>query len=71
MAENLEEGGLWFTIVGSLDETREGPGPPRRSARDVTIAVEPFFQVLSRVAGFLASNRPHPPMAWVCLMRKR
>lgn len=71
VAGHLEEGGLWFSMVGSTDETSEGSGPPRRSARDVTEAVETHFEILSIVAGFLASNRPDPPKAWVCLMRKR
>ena len=41
------------------------------SARDIVNAVEPHFEMLSLVSGDFGSNRPDPPRAWVCLMRKR
>lgn len=68
---HLEKNGLWLSLVGSADEQRVGPGPPQRSARDVVNAVEPYFEILSLVSGHFGSNRPDPPRAWVCLMRKR
>jgi SAM-dependent methyltransferase len=68
---HLEEGGLWLSLLGNADEQRDGPGPPQRSARDVVNAVEPYFEILSLVSGYFGSNRPDPPRAWVCLMRKR
>ncbi len=75
IAYHLDETGLWFAIVGSADEPPRGPdplaGPPRRSARDVIIAVEPIFEILSLTASHFESNRPNPPRAWACLMKKR
>lgn len=71
VAAHLEEKGLWLTLVGSADDPRPGPGPPRRTARDIVQAVEPFFEILSLVSGHFGSARPDPPRAWVCLMRKR
>ena len=71
VAAHLENGGLWLSLVGSADEPRPGPGPPRRTARDIVNAVEPSFEILSLVAGHFGSNRPDPPGCWVCLMRKR
>jgi methyl halide transferase len=68
---HLGEGSLWLSLVGNADEQRLGPGPPQRSARDVVNAVEPYFEILSLVSGNFGSNRPDPPRAWVCLMRKR
>jgi SAM-dependent methyltransferase len=68
---HLEEGGLWLSLLGNADEHRDGPGPPQRSALDIVSAVEPCFEILSLVSGQLGSNRPSPPRAWVCLMRKR
>jgi len=62
---------LWLSLVGSADDQRPGPGPPRRTARDIVNAVEPSFEILSLVAGHFGSNRPDPPGCWVCLMRKR
>ena len=75
LAENvhrhLEEGGLWLSLIGNADEVRNTPGPPQRSAKDIVNAVEPYFEILSLVSGHFGSNRPDPPRAWVCLMRRR
>ena len=71
VAAHLEEAGLWLTIVGNADEHRQGPGPPQRTARDIVLAVEPYFEILSLQSSHFGSNRPNPPMAWVCLMQKR
>jgi SAM-dependent methyltransferase len=71
VAYHLDEAGLWFAIVGSTDEPPGSPGPPKRSARDVVIAVEPIFEILSLTASHFESNRPNPPRAWACLMKKR
>ncbi len=67
----LEPGGLWLSLLGNADEERHGPGPPPRTARDLVNAVESHFEILSLVSGHFGSNRPDPPRAWVCLMRKR
>ncbi|MGA8573746.1 MAG: class I SAM-dependent methyltransferase [Desulfobaccales bacterium] len=71
VAAHLKKDGLWLSLVGSADEPSQGPGPPRRTARDIVNAVESHFEILSLVSSFFASNRPNPPKAWVCLMRKR
>jgi SAM-dependent methyltransferase len=68
---HLEEDALWLSLVGNADEQRHAPGPPQRSARDIVNAVEPYFEILSLVSSYFGSNRPNPPRAWVCLMRKR
>ena len=68
---HLEEDGLWLSLLGNADEQRDGPGPPQRTARDIVNAVERYFEILSLVSGSFGSNRPKPPRAWVCLMRKR
>ncbi|MEW6670105.1 MAG: class I SAM-dependent methyltransferase [Thermodesulfobacteriota bacterium] len=71
VAAHLEEAGLWLTIVGNADEDRRGPGPPRRTAGDIVLAVEPLFEILSLQSSRFGSNRPDPPRAWRCLMQKR
>ena len=71
VAQHLEKDGLWLSLVGSADEQRQGPGPPRRTARDIVNAVEPDFEILSLASGHFGSNRQDPPKAWVCLMKKR
>ncbi|EHQ90480.1 class I SAM-dependent methyltransferase [Desulfosporosinus youngiae] len=71
VAAHLEEDGLWLSIIGNADEQRDNPGPPQRTARDIVNSVEPCFEILSLVSSRFESNRPNPPRAWVCLMRKR
>ena len=72
VAAHLEEAGLWLTLAGNADEDRNGrPGPPQRSAKDIVLAAEPFFEILSLISNHFGSNRPNPPRAWRCLMRKR
>jgi SAM-dependent methyltransferase len=68
---HLGTDGLWLSLIGSADEQREGPGPPQLTARDIVNAVEPYFEILSLVSGSFGANRPQPPRAWVCLMRRR
>jgi SAM-dependent methyltransferase len=70
-AAHLKEAGLWLSIVGNADEDRQGPGPPQRTAGDIVLAVEPYFEILSFQSSYFGSNRPNPPKAWRCLMRKR
>ena len=71
VAAHLEKAGLWLTLAGNGDEERQGPGPPQLSAGDIVLAAEPYFEVLSLISTHFDSNRPNPPRAWRCLMRKR
>jgi len=80
VSESLLDDGLWLSISGSCD----GPeyGPPRRSAIEITKAVEPHFEILYLNATELdeltreeleALGLPTgtTPKAWECMMRKR
>ncbi len=71
VAAHLDEAGLWLTIAGNADEHRQGPGPPQRTAGEIVLAVEPYFEVLSLTSSYFGSNHPNPPRAWRCLMQKR
>lgn len=71
VAAHLREAGLWLALVGNADEHRQGPGPPQRTAGEIVLAVESCFEILSLQASYFGSNRPNPPRAWRCLMRKR
>ena len=71
VANCLAEDGLWFSIIGSADGPDRETGPPRRSVRDITEAVEPLFEILSLEAAHFDSDQPEPRRAWACLMRKR
>ncbi len=67
----LKDDGLWLTLAGSADETREGPGPPQLNAQQIVNAAEPFFEILSLVSHHFDTDQPVPAKNWVCLMRKR
>lgn len=71
VAENLSDDGLWLTLVGSKDRPKTKTGPPRRSAKDIIAAAEPFFQILSLNASYFGSDQENPARIWVCLMQKR
>lgn len=71
VARHLEKSGLWFSLIGNADEQRQGPGPPQRTATDISTAIEPCFEILNLQSGHFGSDRPDPPRAWVCLMLKR
>ena len=71
VAFHLEKEGLWLSLVGSTDGPPREVGPPQRSARDIVIAVEPYFEILSLSSSHFDSESLEPPRAWVCLMRKR
>jgi cyclopropane fatty-acyl-phospholipid synthase-like methyltransferase len=71
VAFHLEKGGRWLSLVGSIDDGPRDVGPPQRSARDIVLAVEPYFQILSLTSSHFESNRSEPPRIWVCLTRKR
>jgi len=66
----LADGGLWLSLIGSADEQLT-EGPPKRTARDIVSAVEPYFEILSLVSSHFEALLPAPPRAWVCLMRRR
>jgi len=71
VASHLEKDGLWLSIVGSTDGPPRDHGPPQRSARDIVVAVEPHFEILSLTSSHFDSDSLEPPRAWVCLMQKR
>lgn len=68
VAAVLAPGGLWLSLIGSTEGPPREVGPPRRSAREVTLAVEPALEiVVLRSAEF----RDHDTRAWFCLSRQR
>ena len=68
---HLRNGGLWLSLIGSADALVYDDSTPRRTARDIVVAVEPLFEVLWLTTIYFDSNRPRQPRAWECLMRKR
>jgi SAM-dependent methyltransferase len=71
VSRHLGAGGLWLSLVGSADGPPHEGGPPRRSARDIVLAVETLFEVLSLEADRFDLGATEGPPAWVCLLRRR
>src|SRR5262245_9111137 len=62
----LAPGGVWLSLIGSTEGLPRDIGPPRRSLREVTNAIEPHLEILSvRSAEF--RDAPEPAKAWICL----
>ena len=68
VAAALEPGGIWLSLIGSTEGAPREVGPPRRSAREVALAIEPALEILDlRSTEF----RDHGAKAWLCLARRR
>ena len=46
VAAALGPGGLWLSLIGSTEGPARDVGPPRRSAREVTLAIEPALEIV-------------------------
>ena len=71
VAELLETGGVWHSLIGSTDGPPRKVGPPRRSAADIVAAVEPHFEILSLKSVFWDEEDHQAKRAWVLVARKR
>lgn len=68
VAAALTRGGLWLSLIGSTEGPAREVGPPRRSAQEVVLAIEPALEIIElRTAEF----RNHGAKAWFCLSRRR
>ena len=68
VAAALASEGLWLSLIGSTEGSPREVGPPRRSAREVTLAIEPALEIVElRSAEFRGSNAK----AWFCLSQQR
>jgi SAM-dependent methyltransferase len=68
VAAILEPGGLWLSMIGSTEGAPRDVGPPRRTAQDVILAIEPALEIVElRSSEF----HDHGAKAWFCLSRKR
>jgi hypothetical protein len=68
VAAVLAPGGLWLSLIGSTEGPSREIGPPRRSAREVALAIEPALEIVELRA---AEFRDRGAKAWFCLARRR
>jgi len=71
IADNLTENGMWLTLAGSCDSPPRETGPPMLSAKNITDAVESFFEIKALNSSVFGSESKVPANIWVCLMKKR
>jgi SAM-dependent methyltransferase len=68
VAAVLAPGGLWLSLVGSTEGPPRDGGPPRRSAVEVAVAIEPALEIVDlRSVDFHGGQ----VTAWFCLSRQR
>ena len=68
VAATLVPGGLWLSLIGSTEGPPREVGPPRRSAREVTFAIESVLEIVELRSTEFHS---HGPKAWFSLARRR
>ncbi len=67
VAQNLVPDGVWLSLCGSTEGPSRAFGPPRRSARDLSDAIEPSLALVElRAVSFDGGWA-----AWSCLSRRR
>lgn len=68
VAAALAPGGLWLSLIGSAEGPAREVGPPRRSAREVALAIEPALEIVELRRGEFSGLGA---AAWFCIARKR
>ncbi len=71
VADMLEPGGIWHSLIGSTDGPDRDTGPPRISALEVTSAVEPHFEILELRSEIFDNADDGNARAWILVARKR
>lgn len=69
--ENLSNGGIWITLIGSCDSPARETGPPMQSAKNIVDAVEEFFEIKLLKSSVFGSESKVPANIWVGLFSKR
>jgi SAM-dependent methyltransferase len=71
VARALAPGGRWVSIVGSTEGPPRDHGPPRRTARDLTNAIEPVLELVELRGTEFHANVASTARAWFCVARPR
>ena len=71
VAELLAPGGLWHSLIGSTDGPPRDTGPPRHSATEIVVAVEPHFEILELLGTTFDQDAHSSTRAWVLVARRR
>ena len=68
VAAALVPDGLWLSLIGSTEGSPREVGPPRRSAREVILAIEPALEIVELRSDEFRGNNAK---AWFCLTHER
>jgi SAM-dependent methyltransferase len=75
VASCLAPDGLWLSLIGSTEGGPREFGPPRRSARDIALAIEPHLAIEELAGMRFTIAAPQAaltqPAAWRCVARRR
>ena len=71
VAALLAPKGRWLSLSGSTEGPPRDHGPPRRTARDLSNAIEPVLEIVALRATRFPANLPSPAMAWLLEARAR
>jgi SAM-dependent methyltransferase len=63
--------GMWHSLIGSTDGPPRDTGPPRRSAAEIALAVEPHFEILELRSTLFDQENHNQARAWVLVARRR
>lgn len=70
VSELLASAGQWLSLLGSTEGAPREFGPPRRSARDIALAIEPALELVElRASEFTLPNGS--AKSWVSVARRR
>jgi methyl halide transferase len=67
VAAALAPSGVWLSLIGSTEGPPREVGPPRRSVREVALAIEPALEIVELRSVAFRDNAK----AWFCLSRQR
>jgi SAM-dependent methyltransferase len=71
VAELLAPTGHWLSLIGSTEGAAREVGPPRRSARDIVLAIEPELAIEELRASRFQVDMERHPAAWTCVATHR
>jgi SAM-dependent methyltransferase len=70
VAAVLAPDGRWLSLIGSTEGPPREMGPPRRSASDIVLAIEPALELIELRSGEFR-DLPWPAKMWSCLSVRR
>jgi ubiquinone/menaquinone biosynthesis C-methylase UbiE len=67
----LKKNGKWVSLIGSTEGSPRDAGPPRRTAIEVVVAVEPYLEITELRSVLFQTNSPSAVRAWLCIATQR